>query len=135
MIVYYFILPWKNITLLHTTNVLSIINGLIMDLQIRDKLALVTASSEGIGFAIAKSLAQEGARVIINSRTADLVRACSIGTTIIVYILVASLNKKTWYCFNIRSARISFCPFSFSNDFLQLSSLWKICFNRPISAF
>jgi NAD(P)-dependent dehydrogenase (short-subunit alcohol dehydrogenase family) len=40
-----------------------------MDLKIGDKLALVTGSTKGIGFAIAFSLAREGARVIVNGRT------------------------------------------------------------------
>jgi NAD(P)-dependent dehydrogenase (short-subunit alcohol dehydrogenase family) len=40
-----------------------------MDLKLRDKLAFVTGSTAGIGFAIAKALAAEGARVIINGRT------------------------------------------------------------------
>ena len=40
-----------------------------MDLQLDDKLALVTASSGGIGFEIARALAAEGARVIINGRS------------------------------------------------------------------
>ena len=40
-----------------------------MDLQLENKLALVTASSGGIGFEIAKALAAEGARVIINGRS------------------------------------------------------------------
>ncbi len=39
-----------------------------MDLNLRDKLALVSGSTAGIGFAIAASLAQEGARVIVNGR-------------------------------------------------------------------
>lgn len=39
-----------------------------MDLQLTDKLALVTGSTKGIGFAIATSLAREGARVIVNGR-------------------------------------------------------------------
>ena len=37
-------------------------NGSTMDLQLRDKLAIVTGSSKGIGHAIATSLAREGAR-------------------------------------------------------------------------
>jgi NAD(P)-dependent dehydrogenase (short-subunit alcohol dehydrogenase family) len=41
-----------------------------MDLQLDGRLALVTASTKGIGFAIARSLAREGARVIVNGRTA-----------------------------------------------------------------
>lgn len=39
-----------------------------MDLQLENKTALVTGSSGGIGFAIAKRLAAEGAHVIINGR-------------------------------------------------------------------
>ena len=40
-----------------------------MDLKLKGKLALVTGSTAGIGFAIAKALAGEGARVIVNGRT------------------------------------------------------------------
>ncbi len=40
-----------------------------MDLKIENKLALVTGSTAGIGLAIAKSLAAEGCRVIVNGRT------------------------------------------------------------------
>jgi NAD(P)-dependent dehydrogenase (short-subunit alcohol dehydrogenase family) len=40
-----------------------------MNLQLENKLALVTGSTKGIGFAIATSLAREGARVIVNGRS------------------------------------------------------------------
>jgi NAD(P)-dependent dehydrogenase (short-subunit alcohol dehydrogenase family) len=40
-----------------------------MNLQLENKLALVTGSTAGIGFAIAKALAAEGAGVIVNGRT------------------------------------------------------------------
>ena len=41
-----------------------------MDLQLKGKRALVSGSSAGIGFAIAKALAQEGAAVVVNGRSA-----------------------------------------------------------------
>src|ERR1700689_1734883 len=40
-----------------------------MDLKLTGKIALVTGSTAGIGFAIAKSLAIEGAYVYVNGRT------------------------------------------------------------------
>jgi NAD(P)-dependent dehydrogenase (short-subunit alcohol dehydrogenase family) len=40
-----------------------------MDLQLNDKLALVSGSTAGIGFAIARTLAAEGAHVIVNGRS------------------------------------------------------------------
>lgn len=39
-----------------------------MDLKIKNKLALVTGSTQGIGHAIAQTLLDEGARVIVNGR-------------------------------------------------------------------
>ncbi len=44
-----------------------------MDFKIKDKIALVTGSTAGIGFAIAKALANEGARIIVNGRTEERV--------------------------------------------------------------
>ncbi|MEO8037718.1 MAG: SDR family oxidoreductase [Betaproteobacteria bacterium] len=44
-----------------------------MDLQLQGKLALISGSSKGIGLAIARALAAEGAHVIINGREADAV--------------------------------------------------------------
>jgi NAD(P)-dependent dehydrogenase (short-subunit alcohol dehydrogenase family) len=40
-----------------------------MDLQLKDKIALVSGSTAGIGYAIAASLAKEGATVIVNGRS------------------------------------------------------------------
>ncbi|MGV8917272.1 MAG: SDR family NAD(P)-dependent oxidoreductase [Pseudomonas sp.] len=40
-----------------------------MDLHLRNKRALVSGSTKGIGFAIATGLAREGARVILNGRS------------------------------------------------------------------
>jgi NAD(P)-dependent dehydrogenase (short-subunit alcohol dehydrogenase family) len=44
-----------------------------MDLQLSGKTALVTGSTGGIGYSIAKVLLQEGAQVIINGRTPESV--------------------------------------------------------------
>ena len=48
-----------------------------MDLQLKGKVALVTGSTAGIGLAIAKVLAGEGARVIVNGRTESRVKAAA----------------------------------------------------------
>ena len=40
-----------------------------MNIDLTGKLAIVTGSTEGIGFAIAKGLAQAGATVVVNGRT------------------------------------------------------------------
>jgi len=44
-----------------------------MDLKIKNKTALVTGSTAGIGYAIAKALANEGVNVFVNGRTAERV--------------------------------------------------------------
>jgi len=46
-----------------------------MDLQLKGKVAFVSGSTKGIGFAIAKQLLQEGAIVIINGRQNEVVEA------------------------------------------------------------
>jgi NAD(P)-dependent dehydrogenase (short-subunit alcohol dehydrogenase family) len=44
-----------------------------MDLRLRGKRALVTGSTAGIGFAIARGLARERAEVIVNGRSEEKV--------------------------------------------------------------
>ena len=46
-----------------------------MDLKLTGKIALVTGSTAGIGFGIARRLLQEGASVIINGRTEDRINS------------------------------------------------------------
>jgi NAD(P)-dependent dehydrogenase (short-subunit alcohol dehydrogenase family) len=46
-----------------------------VNLKLTDKVALVTGSTAGIGFAIARSLAAEGAHVYVNGRTHERVDA------------------------------------------------------------
>jgi len=46
-----------------------------VDLRLTGKIVLVTGSTAGIGFAIAKSLASEGAHVHVNGRTQEGVDA------------------------------------------------------------
>lgn len=48
-----------------------------MNLQLENKTALVTGSTKGIGFAIAKLLAEEGATVIVNGRSKDSTTAAA----------------------------------------------------------
>jgi 3-oxoacyl-[acyl-carrier protein] reductase len=49
-----------------------------MDLGIKGKVALVTGASSGLGFAAASALAAEGARVSINSRSADNLKKAAL---------------------------------------------------------
>lgn len=48
-----------------------------MDLGLKDKVALVAASSKGLGYGIAKALAADGAKVSLCSRSADEVAAAA----------------------------------------------------------
>ncbi len=49
-----------------------------MDLKLTGKIALVTGSTAGIGLAIAKALANEGAHVYVNGRTQERVDAAVV---------------------------------------------------------
>jgi 3-oxoacyl-[acyl-carrier protein] reductase len=54
-----------------------------MDLQLKDKVAVVTGSSRGLGLAIARSLAAEGCRVCLSARTEGPLRAAAEAVTAI----------------------------------------------------
>ena len=66
-----------------------------MDLQLTNKLALVTGSTAGIGMAIAKNLALEGASVIVNGRSQESVDKAikSLSDTKAVMGLAADLSS------------------------------------------
>jgi 3-oxoacyl-[acyl-carrier protein] reductase len=48
-----------------------------MDLKLRDKVAIVGGSSQGIGFGIARALAAEGARLVMTARRVAILRKAS----------------------------------------------------------
>src|SRR5947208_15611935 len=48
-----------------------------MNLKLENKTALITGSTRGIGFAIARLLAEEGGNVIVNGRTEASVKAAT----------------------------------------------------------
>ena len=48
-----------------------------MELGLKGKVAMVAASSKGLGFGIAKALAEEGAKLSIGSRTKDDIDAAA----------------------------------------------------------
>ncbi len=80
-----------------------------MDLGIKDKQAIVCASSQGVGYACALALAQEGCEVFINGRNADkLAQAADrlrLATGARITPVQADLNTDAG-----RSALLAACP-------------------------
>jgi NAD(P)-dependent dehydrogenase (short-subunit alcohol dehydrogenase family) len=69
-----------------------------LDLRLADKVVLVTGSTAGIGFAIARAVAAEGAHVYVNGRTQERVDAAvaairSQGATVKVDGIVADFSS------------------------------------------
>ena len=67
---------WEKILFRRVESLARVVNqiarslgGQIMDLRLTGKIALITGSTAGIGFASARSLAKEGAHVYLNGRT------------------------------------------------------------------
>ena len=67
-----------------------------MDLGLKDKVAIVTGSSRGIGAATARRLAQEGAKVIINDIAAERAQATAAALRadgLAAHCIVADVTK------------------------------------------
>lgn len=69
-----------------------------MKLDIEGKTALVTASSGGIGLEIARSLAAEGARVIINGRTQASVEQAMASIGVLGTELINPVSRGQRHC-------------------------------------
>src|SRR4051794_36311099 len=50
---------------------ISDLKGMIMDLHLADKIAVVTGANKGIGLAVTKALVDEGAFVVAGSRSTE----------------------------------------------------------------
>jgi NAD(P)-dependent dehydrogenase (short-subunit alcohol dehydrogenase family) len=73
-----------------------------MDLRLDGKTALVTGASKGIGFAIAKAMAESGARVMLSSRKQDQLEkaAADIGGEVDVFAANAGEPEQAEACVN-----------------------------------
>jgi 3-oxoacyl-[acyl-carrier protein] reductase len=48
-----------------------------MDLELKDKTAIITGASHGLGYACAEALANEGVKVVVSSRNEEKIRAAA----------------------------------------------------------
>ncbi len=80
-----------------------------MDFGISGRHAIVAASSAGLGFACAQSLAQEGVHVTLNGRDADRLAAAAdslrASTSVVVTTVVGDIGLDT-----TRAALLAACP-------------------------
>jgi NAD(P)-dependent dehydrogenase (short-subunit alcohol dehydrogenase family) len=65
-----------------------------MELDLKDKVAVVTGASKGIGLAVVKALGREGARVVAGSRTTtpELTGLSDIYDVTVVTVDLATAN-------------------------------------------
>jgi len=65
-----------------------------MELDLKDKVAVVTGASKGIGLAIVKALGHEGARIVVGSRTTppELTRLCDLYDVTVVTVDLATVD-------------------------------------------
>src|SRR2546427_10745713 len=90
-----------------------------MNLELDGKKALVTGSTAGIGFAIAKALAAEGARVIVNGRTdARVNEAIASSRAEIPSAKLEAIDLDLY-----TTAAGAEAAYSFSNDAIPIKSL------------
>jgi 3-oxoacyl-[acyl-carrier protein] reductase len=72
-----------------------------MDLGLKGKVAMVAAASQGLGFAIAKVLAEEGAHVSIAARKLETIEAAAvrIGNSVMPFVADVSLPEsiEAWH--------------------------------------
>jgi NAD(P)-dependent dehydrogenase (short-subunit alcohol dehydrogenase family) len=66
-----------------------------MDLELSEKIAVVTGASKGIGLAVTKELAAEGARVVAGARTTETLETVD-GVTPIAVDLSDSQGRHAW---------------------------------------
>ena len=64
-----------------------------MDLQLKDRTALVTGASVGIGRAIAKALAAEGVHVALSARRVEKLQELAV-----VFVVVGGLLLVLFVC-------------------------------------
>ena len=87
-----------------------------MDLKLNGKVAMVAASSKGLGYGIAQALAQEGASISIGSRTeADIESAAEqlrkeTGVPVLASVLDSSNSESIQQWFRSRALAILQVP-------------------------
>jgi len=79
-----------------------------MDLELKDRVVLITGASRGIGAATAKLLAAEGARLVLVSRDAAALEALKSGLATATAIVAADMNEPEAAARIVEAARARF---------------------------